>query len=105
MTLSQALSAEIARRGLSQKAAAEEIGVKQQALSRWLLGSARPSPQHLDQLATFLRVSKARVRELWAESTPKSAQALTQRVAALEGEVDELRRAITTVLSRLEARA
>jgi transcriptional regulator with XRE-family HTH domain len=42
---------------MSQDALADEIGVKPNTVSRWETGTYKPSPEDLDKLARFFKVS------------------------------------------------
>lgn len=43
--------------GLSQEALAEQVGVRQSAVSMWEIGASSPSPLHRRQVADALRIS------------------------------------------------
>ncbi len=42
---------------MSQDALAEQIGVKSNTVSRWETGTYKPSPEYLDKLSRFFKVS------------------------------------------------
>jgi transcriptional regulator with XRE-family HTH domain len=65
MGLGALLAAELERRGITQVQAAEEMGVGEPSLSRWLNpNSPRPSIESCAKLAGFLRLSLVDVQRL-----------------------------------------
>lgn len=105
MTIGQALSDELDRRRLSQREAAERLDVAQQTLSKWIRGEYLPGNEHIAGLAGFLRVSEKRVRELRAASPQpeRSDRRVAERLGTLEGEVADLRKAITKLVAMIDA--
>ena len=95
VSIGQALRQEIERRGISHREAAEQIGVRQQSLSKWVTEINRPGPEHLPALARFLHQPIAEVREMRANGAPR----LEDRMTAIEDELAELRKAITRLLA------
>lgn len=91
MSLSVALDAEVARRGISWTAAAERIGSTQQSLSRWRLGQATPTAEWHAPLAKFLHVPLEELRRMVA--TQRNAMDVNARLAALEARVEALEKA------------
>jgi transcriptional regulator with XRE-family HTH domain len=94
MSIGQALSQEIERRGISHRSAAEIVGVTQQSFSKWVNDLNRPGPEHLASIARFLHLKVEDVRRMRANG----AGNLEQRMSRIEGELAELRRAITRLL-------
>lgn len=102
MTLAEALGAEIDRRRISHREAAEEIGVAQQSFSRWAAGEARPRPEYRQDLIRFLHVSAREYDALWeASGRPRGDRRTAARLSALESEVGELRKVLLAVAARV----
>jgi transcriptional regulator with XRE-family HTH domain len=55
---------EMQKRGLTQSMAAEELGVPQSILNRWLSGQHVPSAQHCPRVAAFLGISREEVMRM-----------------------------------------
>jgi transcriptional regulator with XRE-family HTH domain len=87
MSLGQALAAEIDRRGISQRAAADLIGVRYQNLSQWIAGKYRPKSEYLAPIARFLHLPVKEVKALRAQSVVDPAK----RLEAIEADLAELK--------------
>lgn len=65
MGLGELIAAEIERRGINQREAAQEMGVADSPLSKWLRpGSPRPSPESCAKIARFLGMTTAEVQQV-----------------------------------------
>jgi transcriptional regulator with XRE-family HTH domain len=71
--LSEALATKIADRGLTQKAAADEIGTDKENVNRWLQ-DVEPGGEWVDGLMTFLDVSFDDLAILVLESKVRRAK-------------------------------
>lgn len=100
MTLGQAIGIEIERRDVSQREVAEQIGVTQQVLSRWISGQHQPKTTYVPAIARFLRIPERQVRELRAVTRPTSAAQTARRLDALERKVDDLTNLVVGELAR-----
>lgn len=103
MTLGQALGIEIERRDVSQREAAEQIGVTQQVLSRWISGQHQPKALYVSAIARFLRVPERQVREMRAEQRPTTTAQTNRRLEILEAKVDDLTNLVVSELARRRA--
>lgn len=101
--LAERLRAELRASGVSQASLAEQVGVSQQTVSKWLTAETQPRPKLLGALARALGMD---VNELSAalvadDADPPSPDRLTEmRVAALDRRIRDLS---PDQLSRLEA--
>lgn len=92
---------EIAKRGISQREAAETLGVTQQTVSRWAKGKLVPSTESIPRLARFLHLSTAELRQLRADVSPStSIDRLEERMGELEQLVITLARKVDQVLPK-----
>lgn len=99
MTLATALRDKRRLDGLTQTAAAETMGVSQQTVAKWELGTTRPrSKPQIESLARFLGMDYKDVLVLvYEEPVGEDRQALA---AALE-EVEDLRSRVMTLERRI----
>lgn len=101
--LAERLRVELRASGISQAALAEQVGVSQQTVSKWLTAETQPRPKLLGSIARALGIdatdlSAALVAD---ETEPPSADRLTEmRIAALDRRIRELN---PDQLSRVEA--
>jgi transcriptional regulator with XRE-family HTH domain len=93
-------------RGLSQRQAAAELGVSQQALSQWVTGAAIPNRAQTKRLAEWLQITEDRVRFLRAETirrqaietaNPEAIAYYMSRFEELDAKVGELERRLDAV--------
>lgn len=97
-TIGALLEAEANRRELTHEEAADAIGVSQATFSRWVNGDNPPSRNYYQQIATFLKVPRARVAEACdAARHARRRSSVTARLDHLEHQLEE-------VLRRLERR-
>lgn len=101
-TLPSLLRGEVADRGISQREAAEIVGVKQQTFSRWMNGKLTPSPESIPALARFLHTTQAEVKRLRAEHARAPEDAVIARLEGIERELRSLARAIRESVQRGE---
>jgi transcriptional regulator with XRE-family HTH domain len=67
-SVADALAEKIAARGITQKAAADEIGASESNLSRWL-GGAVPEPPNEEGICRFLGITEKGYSMLFLETT------------------------------------
>jgi transcriptional regulator with XRE-family HTH domain len=93
-------------RELSQREAAAELGVSQQALSQWVTGDSIPSRAQTKRLAEWLEISEDKVRFLRAETirrhaieaaNPEAIAYYMSRFEELDAKVAELERRLDAV--------
>jgi transcriptional regulator with XRE-family HTH domain len=104
MNLGQAIAVEIERRDIYQREAAEQIGVTQQVLSRWIHGQNTPKAEHIPAIARFLGVPQAEVKRM-REPRPRADRRTLDRLEAVEKGVDEIRQEIDRLTRLLEGLA
>lgn len=98
MSLSEALTGEVERRGISWREAGRIIGVPYQTLSNWATGKYRPSrPEDMRAIGQFLSVPVKQVRAMRAVEN-HSTQA---RLDRLEDELKSVRTELRTILRLL----
>lgn len=92
MTLDAALRVRMKELGLNQSEAADQIGVKQPKLSKWLRMTDVPSDANLTQLADFLGVTvdEATLLASRTRAARRAQQEIRQRLARLEEAVDRI---------------
>ena len=96
MTLAERLAAELTRKDLSQREAADLVGVTQAAFSRWVIGDNIPTSKHWPAIADFLGISRDEVIELvvQAKGSPKPRN--------VEERFDNLERQIELINAQLD---
>lgn len=96
MTLAERLATELTRKDLSQREAADLVGVTQAAFSRWVLGDNVPTSKHWPAIADFLGISRDEVIELVVQAkgspTPRN----------VEERFDDMQRQIDLINARLD---
>lgn len=90
MTIAEVLAECIARRGLTQEAAAVELGVKQATVNRWLSGQHTPALDRAPLLARFCQITDRQAETAILLQQKRGANSLPVRVANLEAQVSEL---------------
>lgn len=101
MTIGQAIAVEIERRGITQAEAAEQIGVSQQVLSRWIAGAYTPKPNYSPAIGRFLRITQGEVRTMRAAAAKKRAPVDRAELDRIEKKIDDLTRLVEQALDRL----
>lgn len=90
MTIAEVLADRLTVGGLTQQDAAERIGVRQSAVSRWLSGKDAPKDEHVPALVKFTGLRKAQVLEAIHEQRVATGSTVA-RIRALEAEMSEVR--------------
>lgn len=91
--LAERLRAELRASGISQAALAEQVGVSQQTVSKWLTAETQPRPKLLTSLARALGIDPTELSATLVadDAAPPSADRLTEmRVAALDRRIRDL---------------
>jgi hypothetical protein len=102
-TLGSLLGDEAARRGISHTEAGAHIGVSQATFSRWVAGTSRPTARYWTAIARFLKVPRRVVVERASRARyARAPRRDDDRLAALEAEVAELKRALAEVVARVD---
>lgn len=84
-TFAELLNQSLRDRGLSQRAFARELGVRQQTVSKWSRGTASPRVVMLRRVAEILRFDSRQLgAALIGESTPSRIERIIDRLAVLD---------------------
>lgn len=102
MTVGVRLGQEALRRGISHETAAEQIGVSQATFSRWVAGDNPPRSEYWARIARFLRTNRDDVgASVILERQVRSRRGTDERLAELEGKVDDLAGLVQELLAQL----
>lgn len=71
-TIGIAIAKEMARRGLTDHAAADLLGVSQPTISRWRSGKVAPQIRHATRLAPFLGLALPKVERMIEQAYPQA---------------------------------
>lgn len=89
--------------GISQKEAAERLGVSANTVARWERGSALPTAARVTSLRDLLGISRARIADLVrGTAPPPGAEAVEARIAELEDRIAELEERCVQPVTALE---
>jgi len=88
--LGEAIDAELARRRIRQRAAAKQLKVSQQTLSKWRSGVHFPSEHYHARLADFLDLTPEAIDAMRPGGAVKTRRANTSRIDELETAVSRL---------------
>lgn len=98
--LPRALQDTYLNRGISQREAAEQIGVTQQTFSRWRHGQLIPAPSSIPAIARFLGLPVKEVRAMHAAARREKNQQLRGIESRLEN-VEEFTRRLDAQMATL----
>ena len=100
MTIGQAIDQAMKQRDLSQSEAAEQIGISQQVLSRWIAGAYPPKPSYVPAIARFLRLPQSEVRVMRDAAAHKREPVDRAELDRIEAKIDDLTRLVEQALGR-----
>jgi transcriptional regulator with XRE-family HTH domain len=100
--LADLIRATMRERGLTQSAAAEELGVPQSILNRWLSGQHVPSAQHCPRVAAFLGVRRDDVMKMAGHWDDEPEDSNGRRREPGDPAVELYVRDVRTLLERTE---
>lgn len=103
--LADAITAETARRALTQDEAAKLIGTSQQTFGKWVNGQVRPSDDRIPALAKYLSMTEETVRQLRGpmRADPRDRMVMRRRIEELEARLQGQEEQSRSLLARLEA--
>lgn len=101
MSLSQAILNRIRDTRSNQSEAAQQLGVSQQTVSRWVSGTTDPRPEHYDALCAFLGVDQQELLGLLAHRDRITLDDVARGLNSLSAEVDDLRSIVVRLIARL----
>lgn len=93
------LGAEVARREISQEAAAETLGVSQATFSRWINDENVPTSGYWTKIGRFVGIPRTQIVEL-AQAQRSTKRDLNDRLAAVEHTLEELTALVEEALRR-----
>lgn len=102
MHLGRLLSATLEQRGMTQEDLANQLGVNQSTVARWISGENKPKGQNLVAIADLCGLSIEEAFLLKYQTTgPMSLPQVEQRVARLEAKAEEIVESLTEVVAQL----
>jgi transcriptional regulator with XRE-family HTH domain len=89
----------IAHKRMNQRQVADELGVSQQTVSRWVTGEVTPHADHYAELASFLEITEDDLIELFEAGGRLSLDDVSRDLDSLTDEVADLRRILLRLIA------
>lgn len=91
MTFGEVFRQELAKRGLSQYEAGEQLGIRQQEISAWVTGQRLPAARRVPKVARWLRIPASELAAL-IDGEKNLDRRVSELEAQMKGLRDDLRR-------------
>ena len=103
MDIPALISPAMARKGLTQAALGDRLGVGQGAVQKWLARERRPDPEHWTNIATALDLTYDEVAAAYGRTALERSGTIRQQLVVAQERIVELEAEVRRLTERLRA--